>query len=231
MRTEPEDAGKDGPSRWPVAPGEATCAAVEYSRRPTGVSLPEPTEQARSRATLAAYRAADPSAKSGAGESPYGCYLASRPYSEAVAFRSVYLYFPEAVIERAGSETRRFTFQLRASRAGSADTSHVRYAHCVAPKIKDAQTALVEQVLRKGELSALREAVQSTESGPNPKACKIEATSCRCFPIGGPTMEGPPGPEKCYCNDFNRGCSTIETPPDDGSDSGDGTGDGGTSPF
>lgn len=209
-----------GPAGLPVAPGSTV---VEYSRMPTGVSLPAPTEQVRSQATLATYRAADPTAtdgtpKSGAGESPYGCYLASRPYSEAVEFRRVYLYFPKAMIERAGSETRRFTYRVYGTRKGATDTTGVRYAHCVIPEVDGARATAMKQLLKNGEDDATKEVVGQEENGPSAKTgCDIVKVTEYCD-YGG-------------CNVISvsviSGCSGGEGGNDGGGGGSGGAGDGG----
>jgi len=147
----------------------ADSTTVKYAHMPTGMSLPEPGSGPRG--TLRAYRAAGGrKSKSGPAASPYGCYLASRPYSEAVRFRSVYLYFPEAMVEAAGEETKPLTFRLDAVRRGRTDTTGVRYAHCVIPDADGAEAIARRQVIREGEEQALTEAVQSTGQSAGAKS-------------------------------------------------------------
>lgn len=133
---------------------------VQYAHMPTGASLPTPGQ--RPPGTLQSYRKGRQS-KGGSVESPYGCYLASRPYSEEVRFRSVYLYFPDEVIASAHEETERLLFRLDAVRRGKTDTTGVRYAHCVIPNAEGARSAARQQVIRKGEEQAVKEAVQSAD--------------------------------------------------------------------
>lgn len=141
-----------------TAPGDS--ATVAHAPMPTGTSLPAPG--AGPRGTLRSYRAAGArNSKSGAAASPYGCYLASRPYSEEVRFRSVYLYFPDEMVEAAGEETRPLIFRLGAVRKGRTDTTGVRYANCVIPDADGAEATARRQVIRKGEEQAVTEAVQS----------------------------------------------------------------------
>lgn len=196
-----------------VAP--ADTAAVAHAPMPTGTSLPAPG--AGPRGTLRAYRAAGGrKSKSGAAPSPYGCYLASRPYSEAVRLRSVYLYFPEEIVEAAGGETTPLIHRLRASRAGSADTTGVRYAHCTVPKADGSADVAVEQLVRRGEKSAVRGVFDRSEQGAAAKACEIEASACV---IVGPWQ----GSVSIECDEVvPSGCSTVGS---GGDDSGGGTGE------
>jgi len=200
------------------APLAADSAALRHSPMPTGTSLPSPGEVPLRNGTVEG-RADSPRPKSDSSgaESPYGCYLASRPYTEAVKFRSVYLYFPEEMIEEAGENTKRLTFRLEAVRGGHTDTTGVRYAHCVIPEAEGAQEAARRQVVRPREKAALREAVLfsgGAGGSPTAKSCEIEATACTCV---GPFQ----GSVSCECTEFEVSCSG-------GDGGGDNTGDGGS---
>lgn len=56
------------------------------------------------------------------GPSSYGCYLASRPYVEAVRFRSVYLHVPAEMVQAAGPETERFVRRVGAVRSEESES-------------------------------------------------------------------------------------------------------------
>ncbi|WP_251930102.1 M23 family metallopeptidase, partial [Salinibacter ruber] len=127
--------------------------------------------------------------------SPYGCYLASRPYSEAVAFRSVYLYFPQEMVEEAGQETKRIVFSLEADLVEDSvyvaennpaevteqrEGTGVRYANCVIPAASGAEGLANEQLIRAGEEKAVLNAVESSEKPvPKRQVCIVEEiTTC-----------------------------------------------------
>ena len=197
----------------------ADTATVAHAPMPTGTSLPAP---AGPRGTLRAYRAAGGrKSKSGAAPSPYGCYLASRPYSEEVRFRSVYLYFPEEIVEAAGGETTSLIHRLRASRAGSADTTGVRYAHCTIPKADGSADVAVEQLVRRGEKSAVRGILDRSGRGTAAKTCEIEASAC--------TIVGPwQGSVSVECDEVDAiGCSGVS----EGGDNSGGSEGGTTDPY
>ena len=122
-----------------------------------GTSLPAPGAVPIQQKIVKRSAARSPGAKKTARfePSPYGCYLASRPYSEEVRFRSIYLRFPKGIVKRAGEETERLTFRLRAVRKGRTDTTGVRYAHCVMPEAKGAKEITLRQVVREGENQAV----------------------------------------------------------------------------
>jgi predicted chitinase len=138
-------------------------AALSYSHMPMGTSLPAPGAVPIQQKIVKRSAARSPGAKKTARSepSPYGCYLASRPYTEEVRFRSIYLRFPERIVEAAGEETEPLIFRLDAVRKGRADTTGVRYAHCVVPKAAGAKSIATKQVVRNGEKRAVREALQS----------------------------------------------------------------------
>jgi hypothetical protein len=137
-------------------------AALSYSHMPMGSSLPDPGAVPLSQKVADPSAARSPGAKKTARSepSPYGCYLASRPYTEEVRFRSIYLRFPKGIVKRAGEETERLTFRLRAVRTGDTDTTGVRYAHCVVPRAEGVKSIASNQVIRDGENQAVREAFQ-----------------------------------------------------------------------
>ena len=162
-------------------PANATLA---YSPMPKGGSLPLPGEIPMRNGTVQAYRksqkspegVSEKSDSSSAAESPYGCYLASRPYADAVRFRSVYLYFPESMVKEAGEETKRIFFSLEASSvkdstyvaeddlaeaAEQRERTGVRYANCMIPAASGAEAIANEQLIRAGEDSAAADAIRS----------------------------------------------------------------------
>src|SRR6056297_2919859 len=103
-------------------------------------------------------------AKSGR-RSAYGCYLASRPYSDSVQYRSVYLHFPADIRHAAGSSTTQITYNLLAKEAGdSGKKAGVRYARCVIPDAPNAQDVAMEQVVRTAEKHALWTVVSGSRS-------------------------------------------------------------------
>ena len=160
----------------------ADSTTVKHTPMPTGTSLPEPGSGPRG--TLRAYRAAgDRKSKSGAAESPYGCYLASRPYSEEVRFRSVYLYFPDEIIEAAGGETEQIVLRLWGRRRGEVGRTDVRLAHCVVPEAERAGTSTLRQVARVGEAEAVAAAVRA-DSTTAPKTQVARNEDCELEVIG-----------------------------------------------
>lgn len=143
-----------------ASPDSATLA---HAHMPTGASLPAPG--AGPRGTLRSYRAAKGRKnKSGPAESPYGCYLASRPYSEDVRFRSVYLYFPKELVEASKEKTERLIYRLGTYTRGEADTTGVRYAHCVIPRSEGARSLARKQIIRRGEEKALQESKANADA-------------------------------------------------------------------
>jgi len=187
----------------PSVPDSATLA---HAHMPTGTSLPSPEEIPLKNGTVQAYEMSQRSpegvpaksdssgADSSGVESPYGCYLASRPYTDAVRFRSVYLYFPESMVQAAGNETERVTLSIRAasvvdSAAAASNPAEameqrektgVRYASCVLPAASGAESLANEQLLRTGEKKAALNAVKSSgDPAPKNQVCVIqEVTTC-----------------------------------------------------
>jgi len=185
--SEPRGAA-EGPTRL-------DSASVSFSPMPTGTSLPDPAEAGPGAGIVRpgedeetggggpATRAGNTRAgntragntragNEAAAASPYGCYLASRPFTEEVRFRSVYLRFPAEVVKAAGAETERFTYELRAAPRGEADPTGVRgpltgvrYAHCVIPEAPGARALALGQVLEIGKEEAALEATEPTGSG------------------------------------------------------------------
>ncbi len=175
----------------PSVPDSATLA---HAHMPTGTSLPSPEEIPLKNGTVQAYEKSqgtpngtfaksDSSGADSSGvESPYGCYLASRPYTDAVRFRSVYLYFPESMVQAAANETKRVVLSIRAasvvdSAAAASNPAEameqrektgVRYASCVLPAASGAESLANEQLLRTGEKKAALNAVKSS-GDPAPK--------------------------------------------------------------
>jgi len=140
----------------PEDPAGAAPETLTFAPMPNGATLLEP--------------GASPAAKQ-SGASPYGCYLASRPYTDEVQFRSVYLHFPEDIVEAAGGETEPFTRRVAASPDGSVSGEKgLRYMNCVIPKTPDAKELVTDQLLRAGMEDAARDAFQ--EAGSTSSAAK-----------------------------------------------------------
>ena len=145
----------------PEAPAGAASETLTFTPMPNGASLLEP--------------GASPAAKQ-SGASPYGCYLASRPYTDEVQFRSVYLHFPDDIVDAANGETEPFTRRVAASPDGSVSGEKgLRYMNCVIPKTPDANELVTDQLLRAGMEDAARDAFQ--EAGSTSSATK-EGASC-----------------------------------------------------
>ena len=133
----------------PEAPAGAAPETLTSTPIPNGASLLEP--------------GASPAAKQ-SGASPYGCYLASRPYTDEVRFRSVYLHFPEDVVEAADGETEPLIRRVSASPDGSVPgEKDIRYMNCVIPKTPDAKELVTEQLLRAGMYDAAEAALQEAD--------------------------------------------------------------------
>jgi len=161
-------------------------ASVSFSPMPTGTSLPDPGEAGPGAGIVRPGEDEDtggggPATQAeneAAAASPYGCYLASRPYSEAVRFRSVYLRFPRKLVEAAGDETERFTYELRAVREAQPDTADVRYAHCIIPEAEGARTITRTQIVEAGKKDAALAATKEAAS---------ETSAARAESVGGAT--------------------------------------------
>lgn len=206
------------------APPEADGAALRYSHMPTGTALPSPEEIPLKNGTVQAYEMSQrspegiPPKSDGSGadssgvESPYGCYLASRPYTDSTRFRSVYLYFPTEMVGEAGSDTESFLWGMSVGwNGGEADA---RYAHCRIPAAPGAQEVATEQLLRVGEEDAAWGVADGNTEGASAKACiQVVFTSTTC--VGG----GGSFPEE-YCGTTSESIIVCG--------GGDGGGDGGS---
>jgi len=217
-------------------------ATLAHDHMPTGASLPSPLEVPLKNGTLRAYgRTQDStgiismavsdssSADTSSVESPYGCYLATQPYSPTVTFRSVYLYFPGSIVEAAGNETKRVIFSLQAvpvedssDVAGNLEEAverrertGIRYANCVIPAASGAQSLATEQLLRVGEDEATRNVLAASESA----ASKAAAYEQNCNVQEVTTCAGWSGNESCS-TEHELVCSPSVP-------GGDGEGDGG----
>jgi len=158
-RSEPRGAAR--------APVQLDSAVVSFSHMPTGTSLPDPAEVGPGSGIV---RPGEDENTGGGGPttrteneaaaaSPYGCYLASWPFTEEVRFRSVYLRFPAEVVKAAGAETERFTY---AAREGHVDTSDVRYAHCVIPEATGARALAQNQIVEAEKKEAAAKTAQAS---------------------------------------------------------------------
>ncbi|MES3631204.1 MAG: hypothetical protein PPP56_13655 [Longimonas sp.] len=112
----------------------------------------------------------EPAPKSNADASAYGCYLASRPFSDDVSFHSKYLHFPEEMVEAADGETERFAYGLEVSSPEITDPLSIRYANCTIPSAEGAEEMVYEQLLLIGEEVAAEEALHE-ETGAASKSC------------------------------------------------------------
>lgn len=132
----------------PEAPAGVSPETLTFTPMPNGATLLEPGDA--------------PAAKQ-SGASPYGCYLASRPYTDEVRFRSVYLHFPEDIVEAADGETEPFIRRVAASPDGSVPgEKDIRYMNCVIPRTPEAEELVTEQLLRAGMYEAAEAALQET---------------------------------------------------------------------
>lgn len=235
-----QDLGSESESS---VPANATLA---HSPMPKRTSLPSPEEVPLKNGTVQAYRESQKSPEgipqksdsSSTVESPYGCYLASRPYTNAVRFRSVYLYFPESMVEAAENETKRVILSVQAASAvdsaavadnlGEAmerrEKTGVRYATCVLPAAAGAESLANEQLLRAGEKKAALNAVETAGKGlAKDQVCFIqEVTTCAGWSSN----------QSCGTDhEYVCGSATPGSGSDDGGggypDPGDGTGGGG----
>ena len=189
----------------PEDPAGAASERLTFTPMPNGASLLEP--------------GASPAAKQ-SGASPYGCYLASRPYTDEVQFRSVYLHFPEDIVEAAGGETKRLLYRVSGHRVGRSNTVDIRYGHCIVPDAPSVQTLTLDQILNVGREEATRKAVNRA-NGPNNDA----KTTCEIVEIV-ETCAGSGDDEYCGIEEVIVDCGGSS---DGGSGSGDGgDGDGGS---
>jgi len=185
----------------PPSPGQTAPLdgpALAYSHLPVGDSLLPLDERSLNRGTLPTGHGLTLRARNleSADPSPYGCELTSQPHSGRTVRRSVYLYFPAAVVEAAGTEPMTLTFDLRlalvdptvpdrtaptgvdaeAPNRGSGlqyarqhvAGPRVRRAHCVVPASPRARRLVEEQLVRWGERTAAERVLR--ESGLGEKA-------------------------------------------------------------
>jgi len=125
-------------------------AALSYSHMPTGTSLPAPDEIPLEQKIIGPGEDRTPGVKTSprSEPSPYGCYLASRPYTDAVRFRSIYLRFPKAIIQSAGTATQRVVYRVLRTEGRTREGEGVRFAHCTIPETEAAYSLALQQVLR-----------------------------------------------------------------------------------
>ena len=199
---------EDSRSSGPVL---ADSLDLSLNPMPTGATLLAPGE---------------PAPKDNARASAYGCYLASRPYSDEVAFHSKYLHFPESVVEEAGTDTRQVAWsrEARLEANASTDAVGVRYMNCVIPDTDEAEQLAREQILEAGFEDATYEAVQDNEASSK--------TTCEMITVVEVTCAGPSdGPlETCTFEEntylFCHGGDGPGSGPGDFPDPGDGPGGG-----
>jgi hypothetical protein len=164
-------------------------------------------------------------AKSGGpdGASAYDCYLASRPYRDDVSFRSVYLHFPDALVEAAGGAVDSLVYRLKtplpsSGATGASDSIAVRFAHCIIPQAPGARDLTEEQLLQPGSADAAQALLadmtpeQASSSPATAKQCKLELVWEICI-----------GTIECYYE------YTTSCPDSGGGSSGDTGGDSGGS--
>lgn len=189
---------EDSRSSGPVL---ADSLDLSLNPMPTGAKLLAPGE---------------PAPKDNARASAYGCYLASRPYSDEVAFHSKYLHFPESVVEEAGTDTRRVEHRVQVGIDENNASEGVRYMHCVIPDSNQAADLAREQILDIGLEQATREVMDESEASQSKSTCfmQIDYTTI------------------CWGNDTGSDCKQ-ETHVDiichEGGGSGGSNGDGGDS--
>ena len=170
-------------------PSDVDGAALSYSHMPAGTTLPSPGEVPLKNGIIGSEeKAPRPKSDSSGEDSPYGCYLASDVSSDSASSRSIYLYFPEEIVEAAGTETKRTVYQV----GKSAQNEWVRYASCVIPDASGARSLAQEQIVQAGEKKALQETISDSsgtgaaKGGPTSKSCitfqKVELDYC----VGGP---------------------------------------------
>lgn len=171
-------------------PPEVDSAALSYSHMPTGTSLPSPGEVPLTNGIIGAEgetprpKNDSPKTDSSGVESPYGCYLASRPYTDSTRIRSVYLYFPAEMVEAAEGKTKSFVLQMSVAwRGGEADA---RYARCVVPEVSGAREVATGQLLRAGEEDAAWGVAGGGSKSASAKGCiQIVYTATTCVGGGG----------------------------------------------
>jgi len=171
-------------------PPEVDSAALSYSHMPTGTSLPSPGEVPLTNGIIGAEgetprpKNDSPKTDSSGVESPYGCYLASRPYTDSTRIRSVYLYFPAEMVEAAEGKTKSFVLQM--SVAWDGGEADARYAHCVVPEVPGAREVATGQLLRAGEEDAAWGVAGGGSKSASAKGCiQIVYTATTCVGGGG----------------------------------------------
>ena len=156
-------------------PPEVDSAALGYSHMPTGTSLPSPREVPLMNGIIGAEgetprpKNDSPKTDSSGVESPYGCYLASRPYTDSTRIRSVYLYFPAEMVKAAERKTKSFVWQMSVAWGGG--EADARYAHCVVPEASGAREAAIDQLLRAGEEDAAWGVADGGSESASAKGC------------------------------------------------------------
>jgi len=113
----------------------------------------------------------EPAPKSNADASAYGCYLASRPFSDDITFHSKYLHFPEEMVEAADGETEQLTYWSKVSSSEIPDAANIRYANCTIPSAESAEEIVYEHLLIVGEEEAAEKVVRDKTEGAASKAC------------------------------------------------------------
>jgi len=171
-------------------PPEVDSAALSYSHMPTGTSLPSPGEVPLTNGIIGAEgetprpKNDSPKTDSSGVESPYGCYLASRPYTDSTRIRSVYLYFPAEMVEAAEGKTKSFVLQMSVAWGGG--EADARYAHCVVPEVPGAREVATGQLLRAGEEDAAWGVAGGGSKSASAKGCiQIVYTATTCVGGGG----------------------------------------------
>jgi len=216
-----------------------------------GGSVPDAKPGLSGGGTTRAHRSSE------AGDSPYGCYLASRPLSETVGLRSIYLHFPASIVEAAGTSTHRFSYELWARTNGQGamtlaleephDMTAVRYANCIIPEAEEARELTTQQLLKANRREAAREAVfDSTSNADATPQVRSTRTLTRPQPSTSDATTMGDG-KTCIITEVIQACEfdpvivTADAPEDKdtgggGGDSGGDSGDGGsgggtTNPF
>jgi len=207
-------------------PTRLDSAAVSFSPMPTGTSLPDPAEVGPGVGIVRPGEDEDtggggPTSRDGpgeAGQSPYGCYLLSRSFRGPPRARSIYLHFPEPLIDQAATQTTQTTYRVGIEE-GDGSPKWVRSAHCVVPATERAEELARDQVLESGETEELRREVATSgaatsgavSSGPVPGAT-TSGTTCVtitetvldfCVDTGGEGGCFPPehlGDPNCTCH-------------------------------
>ena len=137
-------------------PPEVDSAALSYSHMPAGTTLPSPEEVPLENGIVGSEEETPQPKSDASGVSLR--VLASDVSSDSTSSRSIYLYFPEEIVETAGTETRRTVYQV----GKSEQNEWVRYASCVIPDVSGARSLTQEQIERAGEKKALRETISDS---------------------------------------------------------------------